>query len=148
MSCGMDGKPGNQNVEMNQTQKHSGCFGENHCLTSSSAEIKTELLGFESFFTSKSSLQDGFHNPFQLWLVSVLNKQLSSLGIFQFPVGWQRKDMQHRGLKEIICLTFAGWYGCISLKAAAFSHPRSQYRLVYQAEAAGLTDTNCLVLSA
>lgn len=104
--------------------------------------------GFESFFTSKSSLQDSLHNPLQLWLMSVLNKQLRSLCIFQFPVGWQRKDMQYRGLKEIICLTFAGLHGCTSLKAAAFSHSHSQYRLVHQVEGAGLTDRKFAVLSA
>lgn len=95
----MDGKAGNQNVEMKQTQKHSGCSGENHCLIFGFAETKTGWPGFESCFTSKSSLQVHLHNQFQLWLTSVLNKQLSSLGIFRIPVGWQRKDMQHRGLK-------------------------------------------------
>lgn len=105
-------------------------------------------LDLNPFFTSKSSLQDSFRKLFQLWLMSVLNKQLSSLGIFQFLVGWQRKDMQHRGRNELICLTFAGPHGCTSLKAAAFTHPHSQYWLVYQVEAAGLTDRKYLVLGA
>lgn len=96
-------------------------------LTPGSAETKTRWPGFESFFTSKSSLRDSFHKLFQLWLMSILNKQLSSLGIFQFPVGWQRKDMQCRGLNEMTCLTFAGLHGYTSLKAVAFIHPHSQY---------------------
>lgn len=130
MLCGLDGNARNKNVEIKQTQKHSSCFGENHCLIFGFAETKTVWLGFESCFTSKSSIQDHLHNQFQLWLMSVLNTQLSSLGIFQFPVGWKRKDVQHRELKEVICLTSASLCGCISLKAAMFGHPHSQYQLL------------------
>lgn len=85
---------------MKQTQKHSGSFGENHCLIFGFAETKTGWPGCVSCLTSKSSVQDCLHNQFQLWLTSVLNKQLSSLDIFQFPVGWQRKDKQHRERTE------------------------------------------------
>lgn len=100
MLSGLYGKAGNQNVEVKQTQNHSGSFGENHCLIFGFAVTKTGWPGCESCLTGKSSVQDCLHNQFQLWLTSVLNKHLSSLGIFQFPVGWQRKDMQHRERTE------------------------------------------------
>jgi len=138
MLRGLDGKAGNPNVEMKQTQKRSGCFGEIHCLIFGFAETKTGWPGSESRFTSKSSVQDRLHKQFQLWLASALNKQLSSLGIFQLPVGWQRKDLQRGGLQAMVCSASAGPRGCISSKAGTFSHPPAQYRPVYWAEPAAL----------
>lgn len=111
MLCGLDGKTGNQNVEMKKTQKHSGCFGGNDCLIFGFAETKSGWPEYESCLTSKSSIWDRLHKHFQPWLTSVLNKQSSSLGTFQPLMGWQHRE------KDLICLTSVSLYGCISLKA-------------------------------